>query len=54
MAILAGVAFMVAVAAGAVGYAYIVSQLPSPEELSQRATELFTSSQIYDRDGNLL
>ena len=54
MAILAGVAFMAVFAVGAAGYAYIASQLPSPEELSQRAIELFTSSQIYDRDGNLL
>ncbi|HEY4689605.1 MAG TPA: PBP1A family penicillin-binding protein [Anaerolineae bacterium] len=54
MAILAAVAFMCVFAAGFAGYVYIASQLPSPEELSQRATELFTSSQIYDRDGHLL
>ncbi|HET7091669.1 MAG TPA: PBP1A family penicillin-binding protein [Anaerolineae bacterium] len=54
MAILAGVAFTTVLAVGAGGYVYIASQLPSPEDLSQRATELFTSSQIYDRDGNLL
>jgi penicillin-binding protein 1C len=54
MAILAGVAFMCVFATSVAGYAYIASQLPSPEELSQRATELFTSSQIYDGDGQLL
>jgi 1A family penicillin-binding protein len=37
-----------------VGYVSIASALPSPDELEQRATQLFTSSQIYDRNGNLL
>ena len=42
------------VAMGVVGYVSIASTLPSPAELEQRATELFTSSQIHDRNGNLL
>ncbi len=42
------------VATGVVGYVSIASALPSPTELEQRATQLFTSSQIYDRNGNLL
>jgi len=54
MAILTGVAFVCVCAIGAAGYVTIASQLPSPEELADRATELFTSSQIYDKDGNLL
>ena len=37
-----------------VGYVSIASALPSPNELQQRATQMFTSSQIYDRNGNLL
>ncbi len=37
-----------------VGYVSIASALPSPSELQQRATQMFTSSQIYDRNGNLL
>jgi penicillin-binding protein 1C len=41
-------------ATAVVGYVSIASALPSPDELEQRATELFTSSQIYDRNGNLL
>jgi membrane peptidoglycan carboxypeptidase len=52
---LIGVALLVCgVATGVVGYVSIASALPSPGELEQRATQLFTSSQIYDRDGNLL
>lgn len=54
MAILASVAFMCTLAAGVAGYIVIASQLPSPGELADRATQLFTSSQIYDKDGNLL
>jgi len=54
MAILAGVTLMCVVATGVAGYMYLAAQLPSPEELSQRATQLFTSSQIYDKDGNQL
>jgi len=52
---LIGVALLVCgVATGVVGYVSIASALPSPDELEQRATQLFTSSQIYDRNGNLL
>jgi penicillin-binding protein 1C len=52
---LIGVAMLVClVAIGVVGYVSIASTLPSPSELEQRATQLFTSSQIYDRNGNLL
>ncbi len=54
LAILAGVAFACVVAIGVAGYVTLASQLPSPDELADRATELFTSSQIYDRNGNLL
>ena len=36
-----------------VGYSYIASQLPSPEEL-QRRSFTFASSQIYDRNGRLM
>jgi 1A family penicillin-binding protein len=35
------------------GYFYIAAELPSPEELQSR-TFTFASSQIYDRNGNLL
>ncbi len=52
---LLGVVLLVLVmAAGIVGYVSIASALPSPTELEQKAVNLFTSSQIYDRDGNLL
>jgi hypothetical protein len=52
---LIGVAMLVCgVASGVVGYVSIASALPPPDELERRATQLFTSSQIYDRDGNLL
>ncbi len=54
MAILAGVAFMCVFAVSVAGYVYLAAQLPSPEDLSQRATQLFTSSQIYGGDGSLL
>jgi penicillin-binding protein 1C len=43
-----------AVAISVIGYITIAGTLPSPTELAKRATELFTSSQIYDRNGNLL
>ncbi len=50
-----GVALLVCVLATTiVGYVSIASALPSPDELEQRATQMFTSSQIYDRNGNLL
>ena len=53
-----GLAFVVvlvcSLAITVVGYVSIASALPSPAELEQRATQLFTSSQIYDRNGNLL
>jgi penicillin-binding protein 1C len=53
-----GLAFVamlvVGVAVTVVGYVSIASTLPSPSELEQRATQMFTSSAIYDRDGNLL
>ncbi|MGC8880172.1 MAG: penicillin-binding protein 1C [Anaerolineae bacterium] len=38
---------------GSLGYFYVATQLPSPEELEQRGFR-FASSQIYDREGNLL
>jgi hypothetical protein len=41
------------IAAGVAGYFYIAAELPSPEELQNR-TFTFASSQIYDRNGNLL
>jgi penicillin-binding protein 1C len=53
-----GLAFVVALVCSlsvvVVGYVSIASTLPSPNELEQRATQQFTSSQIYDRNGNLL
>ena len=45
---------VLAVALGVVGYVSIAATLPSTSELETQATNLFTSSQIYDRDGNLL
>lgn len=54
MGIVLAVACVCAFAVSTAGYVYLASQLPSPEELSQRAIELFTSSQIYDKNGNLL
>lgn len=48
------VLIVLAFAAGVVGYVSIASALPSPAELEKQATNLFTSSQIFDRDGNLL
>jgi 1A family penicillin-binding protein len=52
---LIGVALLVcSVAIGVVGYVSIASALPLPDELEQRATQMFTSSQIYDRNGSLL
>lgn len=41
------------IAGGVAGYFYIAAELPSPEELQNRAFT-FASSQIYDRNGNLL
>jgi 1A family penicillin-binding protein len=41
------------IAASVAGYFYIAAELPSPEELQNRAFT-FASSQIYDRNGNLL
>ncbi|MBI5565674.1 MAG: transglycosylase domain-containing protein [Chloroflexi bacterium] len=52
---LLGVVLLVlALAVSVVGYVSIASALPSPDELEKKAINLFTSSQIYDRDGNLL
>jgi penicillin-binding protein 1C len=48
------VLLVLAVSLGVVGYVSIASALPAPNELETKAIELFTSSQIYDRDGNLL
>ncbi|MFN8597212.1 MAG: transglycosylase domain-containing protein [Anaerolineae bacterium] len=48
------IALVVVFAAAVVGYVSIASALPSPSELEQKAVNLFTSSQIYDRNGNLL
>ena len=45
--------FFLAAATSVVGYVYIASQLPPPEELQTRQTA-FVSSKIYDREGNLL
>ena len=49
----AGLALFVALGLAVGGYAYIASELPSPEELSVRA-ETFESTKIYDRNGVLL
>jgi penicillin-binding protein 1C len=51
---LAVIALFAAMAAGASGYIYVASQLPSPDELAERARQTFVSSQVYDRNGNLL
>lgn len=48
------VVLVLTLAIGVVGYISIASALPSPTELEKKATNLFTSSQIYDRDGHLL
>jgi len=48
------VLFFAALAVGAAGYIYIARQLPPPEELQNRASAMFVSSQIYARDGSLL
>ncbi|MGC9468154.1 MAG: transglycosylase domain-containing protein [Anaerolineae bacterium] len=45
--------FLLALAAGAIGYIYLAAQLPSPDELREREPN-FASSQIYDRNGRLL
>ncbi|MBE7550990.1 MAG: penicillin-binding protein 1C [Anaerolineales bacterium] len=47
------VAGMLLLAVGMVGYVWIASQLPSAEELLARRIQ-FATSQILDRDGNLL
>lgn len=44
---------MLSVAGGAIGYTAIARTLPSPSELSVRASA-FETVRIYDRDGNLL
>ena len=54
MAILTAVAFACVISTSVAGYFYLAAQLPSPEDMAQQATQLFTSSQIYDKDGNLL
>ncbi len=48
------IVLVLAVSIAMIGYVSIASALPSPTELEKTATSLFTSSQIYDRDGNLL
>ncbi len=45
--------FFLGVGAAVVGYSYIASQLPAPEELWDRQTA-FVSSKIFDREGRLL
>ncbi len=45
--------FMLALAAGGVGYIYLAAQLPSPDQLREREPN-FASSQIFDRNGMLL
>lgn len=51
---LAGVGlFLLALVAGVLGYIYLATQLPSPDELKEREPN-FASSQIYDRNGLLL
>ncbi|MEE9615698.1 MAG: transglycosylase domain-containing protein, partial [Anaerolineae bacterium] len=45
--------FFLAAVTSVIGYIYIASQLPPPEELQTRQTA-FVSSKIYDREGNLL
>jgi 1A family penicillin-binding protein len=49
----AAVLSLTLVVAAVAGYAYIASELPSPQELQSR-TFTFASSQIYDREGKLL
>ncbi|MBN1888752.1 MAG: transglycosylase domain-containing protein [Thermoflexales bacterium] len=51
---LAVIALFTAMAAGVSGYIYVAGQLPSPDELAKRARQTFVSSQVYDRNGNLL
>ena len=53
LVVVAVLLFFLTVATAAVGYVYIASQLPPPEELQARQT-VFVSSKIYDREGNLL
>jgi len=54
LAVVGGVLFSsLSIAAAAAGYLYIASELPSPEELQSQAFT-FASSEIYDRNGNLL
>lgn len=52
-ALVAVLVFFVGLAAIITGYALIAAQLPPPEELVERQSA-FVSSQIYDREGNLL
>lgn len=54
LALVTFVAIFALFAAGVIGYVHVARQLPSPEELSRQTANLFVSSQIYDRDGNLL
>ena len=51
--IASAVIVMLFVAGGAIGYTAIARTLPSPSELSARAST-FETVRIYDRDGNLL
>jgi hypothetical protein len=44
---------LLAISTSVVGYLFIASELPSPEELQSRSFT-FASSEIYDRNGNLL
>lgn len=45
---------LLALAGAIVIYAYYAVQLPSPQELRQRAASSFKSTKIYDRNGHLL
>lgn len=45
---------VLAAALGAITYFWIASQLPPAEELQARAFQSFATSQILDREGNLL
>ncbi len=49
----AAILSLMLVVAAVAGYAYIASELPSPQELQSRSFA-FASSQIYDREGKLL
>ena len=54
LGLIAVVLLVLSLALGVIGYVTIAATLPSPGELANQATQLFTSSQIYDRNGNLL